>query len=136
MRIPKFDEWFETTETTETPRQPRQPRPTKPPKTGGQIVTDGGSHAPTRTRGRRSDLCDGSSELGGGGDGWLGFVTDASRGAVSALGAFRAKIVKIYPKTDQNRGANRNRRGPAPARAASGPWCRPVLRRRYYGRRR
>eukprot|EP01048_Picozoa_sp_COSAG05_P001369 COSAG05_NODE_46_length_25233_cov_40.235741_7_plen_176_part_00 len=98
-------------------------------KTEGQIVTDGGAHAPTRTRGRGSDLCGGSSELGGGGDGRLGFVTDATRGAIF-------KIVKIYPKTDQNKGPNRNRRGLAPARAASGPWCRPVLRRWYYGRRR
>ena len=57
----------------------------KPPKAGGQFVTDGGSHAPTRTRGRRSDLCGGSSELGGGGDGRLGFVTDASRGAIFGL---------------------------------------------------
>ena len=64
--------------------QPRS-KSAKPPKAGGQIVTDGGSHAPTRTRGRRSDLCSGSSELGGGGDGRLGFVTDASRGAIFGL---------------------------------------------------
>ena len=100
----------------------------KPPKTGGQIVTDGGSHAPTRTRGRRSDLCDGSSELGGGGDGRLGFVTDASGGAVSALGAFRARIVRIYPKTTQNRGSNRNRRGLARTYAHSWPPERPMWR--------
>ena len=77
-------------------RQPRQPRPAKPPKIGGQIVTDGGAHAPTRTRGRRRDLCGGSSELGGDGDGRLGFVTDASRGTIFGFGrdpgAFPATI--------------------------------------------
>jgi len=107
--------------------QPRS-KSAKPPKAGGQFVADGGSHAPTRTRGRRSDLCSGSSALGGGGDGRLGFVTDASRGAVLALGAFRAQLVRIYPKIARNRGSNRNRRGLARTYAHSWPPERPMRR--------